>query len=149
MEVILLQDHRHLGHRGEVVSVKPGYARNFLLPEGVALEATKGNIAYFEQQRSKIDAAHGKALEEAQQMAAEINAIVIEIKKRVGERETLYGSVTSADIVEELAEKGVTVERKQLDLGSPTLKTVGEHEVKVDLHADVDAAFKVVISPAE
>jgi large subunit ribosomal protein L9 len=149
MEVILLQDHRHLGHRGEVVNVKPGYARNYLLPEGIALEASVGNIAFFEQQRKKIDAAHSKALEEAQQMAADIGAVTIEIKKRVGERETLYGSVTSADIVEALAEKGVTVEKRQLDLGAPTLKTVGEHKVAVDLHADVDASFTVVISPAE
>lgn len=149
MDVILLQDHRHLGHRGEVVKVKPGYARNYLLPEGIALEANSGNIAFFEQQRKKIDAAHSKALEEAQQMAADIGAITIEIKKRVGERETLYGSVTSADIVEALAEKGVTVEKRQLDLGSPTLKTIGEHKVAVDLHADVDASFTVVISPAE
>lgn len=149
MDVILLQDHRHLGHRGEVVKVKPGYARNFLLPQGIALEASAGNIAFFEQQRKKIDAAHTKALEEAQQMANDIGAITIEIKKRVGERETLYGSVTSADIVEALAEKGVTVEKKQLDLGAPTLKTIGEHNIAVDLHADVDASFTVLISPAE
>ena len=149
MDVILLQDHRHVGHRGEVVNVKPGYARNFLLPQGIALEANPGNIAFFQQQRNKIDAAHSKALDEAQQMATDIGAIQIEIKKRVGERDTLYGSVTANDIVDALAEKGVTVEKRQLDLGAPTLKTVGEHKVVVDLHADVDAELTVVISPAE
>ena len=149
MEVILLEDSRHLGRRGEVVDVRPGYARNFLLPKGVALEATKGNLAFFEQQREKIDAAHAKKLEEAQQMGESISEIRIEIKKRVGERETLYGSVTAMDLVEELAAKGVTVEKKQLDLGTPTLKTLGEHPVKVDLHAEVVAEFVVAIVPAE
>ncbi|MEO1366461.1 MAG: 50S ribosomal protein L9 [Acidobacteriota bacterium] len=149
MEIILLEDSRHLGRRGDVIDVRPGYARNFLLPKGIALEATAGNIAYFEQQRKKIDAVHSKKLEEAQQAAAELGAIRIEIKKRVGERETLYGSVTAADLVEELAAKGVTVEKRQLDLGSPTLKTLGEHPVKVDLHADVEASFTVAIVSAE
>ncbi len=149
MEVILLEDSRYLGKRGEVVKVKPGYARNFLFPQGVALEATKGNIAYFEQQRRKIDAAHAKRLEEAEQMAKEISEINITIKKRVGDRETLYGSVTASDIVDALAAKGVTVEKKQLDLGAPTLKTLGDHSVAVDLHADVDASVVVSIVPAE
>ncbi|MEM6797766.1 MAG: 50S ribosomal protein L9 [Acidobacteriota bacterium] len=149
MDVILLEDIRNLGHRGEVINVKPGYARNFLLPKGVALEATRGNLAYFEQQKKKIDAAHSKRLEEAQEAAERISTVRIEIKKRVGERETLYGSVTSNDLVEELAEKGITVEKKQLDLGTPTLKTLGDHTVAVDLHAEVDAAFVVSIVPAE
>ena len=149
MEVILLQDQRNLGRRGEVVKVKPGYARNFLLPQGIGLEATKGNVAYFEQQREKIDAAHTKALEEAQQIAAKISEVRLEISKRVGEHQTLYGSVTANDIVEALGEKGITVEKKQLDLGSPTLKTVGEHTVQVDVHADVDAEFVVSIVSAE
>lgn len=149
MEVILLEDSRYLGKRGEVVKVKPGYARNFLFPQGVALEATKSNLAFFEQQRRKIDAAHAKRLEEAQQMANEISKINITIKKRVGDRETLYGSVTANDIVDALAGKGVTVEKKQLDLGAPTLKTLGDHSVAVDLHADVEASIVVSIVPAE
>lgn len=149
MEVILLQDQRNLGHRGEVVDVKPGYARNFLFPQGVALEATRGNIAFFDQQKKKIDAAHAKALEEAQETAREISEIRIEIRKRVGERETLYGSVTANDLVTALAAKGVTVEKKQLDLGAPTLKTLGEHSVAVDVHPDVDASFVVTIVAAD
>lgn len=149
MEVILLEDTRHLGKRGEVVKVKPGFARNFLLPNGVALEANKGNLAYFEQQRRKIDAAHAKKLEEAQEQANAISEINITIRKRVGDRDTLYGSVTANDIVDALAERGVTVEKRQLDLGAPTLKTVGDHTVKIDLHADVDAQVVVSIAPAE
>lgn len=149
MEVILLEDTRHLGKRGDVVSVKPGFARNYLLPNGVALEATKGNLAFFEQQRRKIDAAHSKKLEEAQEMAKSISEINIVIKKRVGDRDTLYGSVTANDIVDALASRGVTVVKRQLDLGAPTLKTLGEHKVAIDLHADVDAHVMVTIAPAE
>lgn len=149
MEVILLQDQRNLGHRGEVVDVKPGYARNYLLPQGIALEATRGNIAYFQQQKKQIDAAHDKALEEAQAVADSINETVIEISKRVGEKSTLYGSVTAIDLVNALAARGIEVEKRQLDLGAPTLKTLGEHKVAVDLHADVIAEFTVNIVPAD
>ncbi|MDA8016903.1 MAG: 50S ribosomal protein L9 [Thermoanaerobaculia bacterium] len=149
MEVILLQDTRNLGKRGEVVDVKPGYARNFLLPQGVALEANQGNMAFFEQQREKIDAAHSKALEEAQEMAAKINEIRITVSKRVGESGTLYGSVTTMDVVAALAEKDVTVEKRQIDLGAISLKTLGEHPVKIDLHAEVDAEVIVEIVPAD
>ncbi|MEL7059349.1 MAG: 50S ribosomal protein L9 [Acidobacteriota bacterium] len=149
MEIILLQDLRNLGQRGEVVDVKPGYARNYLLPQGVALEATRGNLAYFEQQREKIDAAHTKARDEAEAIAAKIGETRIEIRKRVGEKSTLYGSVTALDVVHELAEHGIEVEKRQLDLGTPTLKTVGEHPVTVDLYADVVAELVVAIVPAE
>lgn len=149
MEVILLEDSRYLGKRGEVVKVKPGYARNYLLPRGIALEANKGNLAFFEQQRQKIDAAHAKRLEEAQDMAKKISEIKIVIKKRVGDRDTLYGSVTANDIVVALADKGVEVEKRQLDLGAPTLKTLGDHTVAIDLHAEVEAQVVVSIAPAE
>ena len=149
MEVILLKDQRHLGQRGEVIKVSPGYARNFLLPGGFALEATKGNIAYFAQQRKKIDAAHAKQRAEAAQVAADIAGIKIEISKRVGERETLYGSVTAMDLVEALQAKGVSVEKRQLDLGAPTLKTIGEHTVTIDLHPEVVAELTVSIVAAE
>lgn len=149
MEVILLQDTRNLGKRGEIVDVRPGYARNYLFPTGVALEATKGNIAFFEQQREKIDVAHAQALEEAQELAAKINEIRITVSKRVGESGTLYGSVTTMDIVKALARRDVEVEKRQIDLGAPSLKTLGEHTVRIDLHADVDAEIVVEIVPAE
>lgn len=149
MEIILLQDTRNLGKRGDVVDVKPGYARNYLLPQGVALEANKGNIAFFEQQREKIDAAHTKALEEAQEQAAKINEIRITVSKRVGESGTLYGSVTTMDVVAALAARDVTVEKRQIDLGAISLKTLGEHTIKIDIHAEVDAEMVVEIVPAD
>lgn len=150
MEVILLQDVRSLGKRGQVVKVRPGYARNYLLPQRSALLATSGNIAYFEQQKKKIEAAHAKNHAEAVEFANKIAETTIVMKKRVGDRDTLYGSVTVADIVEALGHKGIVVDKRMLDLGGPpTLKKVGDHKVKVDLHTDVTAEFTVSIVPAD
>lgn len=148
MEVILLQDIRSVGTRGETIKVKPGFARNYLLPQGMALEATTGNRAFFEQQRKKIDARHTKERNDALEVAAQLAEVKITIAKRVGEHDTLYGSVTAADIIERLAEKGIEVDRRRLDLGeTPTLKTVGDHKVAIDLHPDVVAEVTVSIVP--
>lgn len=151
MEVILLEDHRHLGKRGEVVKVKPGYARNFLIPQGAALEANKANRAFFDQQRKKIDARHAAERAEAMEMAAAIANLKIEIAKRVGEAGTLYGSVTNVEIAQRLEAKGVTVDRRRIDLGaySHGLKTVGDHTVTIDLHPEVIAELVVTVVPAE
>lgn len=147
MELILLEDVRHLGRRGEVVKVKPGYGRNYLIPRGAALVANKANKAFFEQQRTKIDARHAKEREEALAMAAAINEIKLKIAKRVGEKEALYGSVTSAEIADLLGEKGITVEKRDLDLGVPVIKRIGDYTVSVDLHMDVVAEFTVSVVP--
>ncbi len=106
MRVILLQDVRHQGKRGDVIDVKPGYARNYLLPQGVALEASEGNLKYFEQLRKKLDAKHLKARSEAEAAAESINGRVVTIRKRVDELGHLYGSVTATEV----AELTVTVE---------------------------------------
>src|ERR1044071_5844929 len=102
MKVILLSDQRHLGTRGSVVDVKPGHARNYLLPQGIALEATNANIKLFEQQRAKIDARHAQERSAAQAVADRLGGLKLTIPKRVGETETLYGSVTAGDIAEAL-----------------------------------------------
>ncbi len=150
MEIILLEDVRNLGHRGEVVKVKPGFARNYLLPKGSALEATRANRAFFDQQRKKIDARHSKLRSEAAEIAAEIAAKSVKIAKRVGEKETLYGSVTAADIAEQLERKGVTVEKRRIDLGGVTgLKSIGDHTVTIDLHPEVVAELVVSVVPEE
>ena len=150
MDVILLRDIRQLGERGQVVRVKPGYARNYLLPKGYGLEATVGNRAYFEQQKKKIDARHASDRSDAMAIAGEIGEIRISIAKRVGERDTLYGSVTSAEIAEELRRKGVTVDKRRIDLGGiPGLKTLGEHTIKVDLHPEVIAELNVTVVAQE
>ena len=150
MDIILLQDVRRLGKRGEVVKVKSGYARNYLLPQGFALEQTPGNLAYFEQQRKKIDARHQRERAEAAEIAAEIAALRISIAKRVGEKETLYGSVTVAEIAERLERKGITVDKRRIDLGGVLgLKTLGEHTVSIDLHPEVIAELVVSVVPEE
>ena len=150
MEIILLEDVRRLGQRGGIVNVKPGYARNFLIPKGSALEATRANRAFFEQKRKKIDAKHTKKREEAAAVAAAIAELSIKIAKRVGEKETLYGSVTSAEIGELLERKGVSGDRRRIDLGGvPGVKSLGEHRVTIDLHPEVVAELTVTIVPEE
>jgi len=144
VKVILLNDQRHLGKRGEIVDVKPGYGRNFLLPQGLAMQATQGNIKLFEQQRAKIDARHAKERDAAQEIANKMAGLRLEIPKRVGETDTLYGSVTAGDVAEALEKKGFTVDRRRLDLEGG-IKTLGDHPVRVELHPDVVAEVTVAV----
>ncbi|HVT59805.1 MAG TPA: 50S ribosomal protein L9 [Thermoanaerobaculia bacterium] len=148
MKVILLNDQRHLGKRGQVVEVKPGYGRNFLLPQGLALEATHANVKYFEQQRAKIDARHAQEREAAAEIAARLTAVELSVSKRVGETDTLYGSVTAGDVAELLEAKGFTVDRRRIDLAGG-IKTLGEHKVRVELHPEVIAELVVTVVKAE
>lgn len=148
MRIILLSDQRALGRRGEEVEVKPGFARNYLLPQGLALEANKANRAYFEQHRAKIDARHAREREAAAEIAATIAGITLTIAKRVGETGTLYGSVTTSAIAEALEAKGVTIDRRRIDLEGG-IKTAGEHKVAIDLHPEVIAELAVNVVSAE
>ncbi len=144
MKVILLSDQRHLGKRGEQVDVKPGHGRNYLLPQGLALEATTANIAYFEQQRSKIDAHHAQERAAAEAIAARMAGLHLEIPKRVGETDTLYGSVTAADLASLLEGKGFEVDRRRIDLEGG-IKSLGEHKVRIELHPEVVAEVTVTV----
>lgn len=148
MQVILLSDQRNLGRRGEVVKVKPGYGRNYLLPQGLALEATPANLKYFGEQRKKIDIKHSKERDAAAEIAAQLASIHLTITKKVGETQTLYGSVTATEIAEALAEKGVTVDRRRLDLGGG-IKLLGDHKVTIDLHPEVLAEITVSVVAEE
>jgi large subunit ribosomal protein L9 len=148
MEVILLKDSRSLGKRGEVVQVKPGYARNYLLPQGLALEATAGNMKVFEQKRTRLEAEAAKDVEGAQVMAAAIEGTRIVIHKRASDAETLYGSVTATEIAEALDAKGVEVDRRRIDLEGG-IKTIGDHHVLVHLHPEVSAELVVTVLPEE
>ena len=148
MKIILLTDQRNLGKRGETVQVKPGYGRNFLLPQGIALEATPSNVKLFEQQRKKIDARLAKEKEVAQEYANRLAGIQVTIPKRVGETGTLYGSVTAGDVAEALEAKGVTVDRRRIDLEGG-IKTLGDHPVRVDLHSDVRPEITVSVVAEE
>lgn len=144
MKVILLSDLTRAGKRGQEVEVKPGYARNYLIPHGMAVESTDGNRKWFEHQRKKIDARADKEREEAAAVAAELSGVRVEIPKRVGETETLYGSVTATDVAEALEAQGVVVDRRKLDLGGG-IKTLGEHPVIVALHPEVTAEVTVIV----
>jgi large subunit ribosomal protein L9 len=150
MQIILMEDVRNLGKRGQTVKVKPGYARNYLLPKGAALEATRANRAFFEQKKKKIDATHAKKRDAALEVASALAGVNVTIPKRVGESETLYGSVTAAEIVEFLERKGVTIDKRRLDFGTPHgIKTLGEHTVTVDLHPEVKTEIVVTVVPEQ
>ena len=148
MRVILMQDVLHTGKRGEVVDVKPGHARNYLIPQGLALQATPGNFKYFDQQRGKIDARHTKEREAAAQVAADMAGIRLTIAKRVGESETLYGSVTATEVAEGLENKGVSIDRRRIDLEGG-IKTLGDHQVRIELHPEVVAEVTVTVIAEE
>jgi large subunit ribosomal protein L9 len=148
LRVILLSDQRHLGKRGEVVEVKPGFGRNYLVPQGMALEASHANIKYFEQQRTKIDAQHAKERDAAAEIAAKLSGLRLEIPKRVGDTGTLYGSVTAGDVAELLEKKGFTIDRRRIDLEGG-IKALGDHSVRVELHPEVVAEVTVSVVAAE
>lgn len=148
MKVILLDDLRHSGKRGQVVEVKAGFARNYLLPQGLALPATEGNLKVVQQQRKKIDARVAQEREAALRVAGELTGVKVTIAKRVGETQTLYGSVTAGDIAEALAAKGIEVDRRRIDLEGG-IKTLGDHPVRIELHADVVAEVTVAVVPEE
>ncbi|MGD8862361.1 MAG: 50S ribosomal protein L9 [Myxococcales bacterium] len=147
VQVILRQDVDKLGDAGEVVRVRPGYARNFLLPRGMAVLATSGNMKQVEHERRIAQLKTDKLRKIAQGAAAQIEGLTIEIAMRVGEGEKLYGSVTSRDIADALSERGIEVDRKRLALDE-TIKTAGPHDVMLKLGHDVTARFKVVVVPA-
>ena len=144
MKVILLSDLHHVGHRGDVITAKPGYARNYLIPEGLAVQATHGNVKWFEAQRKKIDERSAHERQSATEVAMRLDGTEISVRKRAGESQTLYGSVTATEIATALAEKGFEVDRRRIDLEGG-IKTLGDHEVRIRLHSDVVAAVKVTV----
>jgi large subunit ribosomal protein L9 len=144
MEVILREHVEHLGNRGEVVKVADGYARNYLLPRKLALLVTEGNKQQIAREKVKFDAKEAEERKIAEAMAERIAAVEIEIARKVGETQALYGSVTSGDIAEALAAKGFDVDRRKLQLAEP-IKHLGEVQVPVKLHRDVTAQVKVKV----
>jgi large subunit ribosomal protein L9 len=144
MEVILKQDVDNLGLRGEVVKVAPGYARNFLLPKKLAMEATAANKAVIEQM--KASAARRSATEKAlaEELVAKLAPVELTFTRKSGESGHLFGSVTSADVAAELAAAGFEIDRKKIQLSEP-LKTVGETTVAIKLHREVTAQIKVKV----
>jgi large subunit ribosomal protein L9 len=142
MEVILREHVDNLGRRGEIVKVADGYARNFLLPRKLALLATDGNKKQIERERVKFDLKELEEQKVAEAVVARLAGVEVEIARKVGETEALYGSVTSADIAEALAAKGFELDRRKLHLPEP-IKKLGEYEVPLKLHREVTTKVKV------
>ncbi len=136
MDVILLERIEKLGQMGDLVAVKPGFARNYLLPRKKALRATEANRAVFDQQRAQLEAENLKHREEAERVARDMDGMTVIIVRQASDSDQLYGSVTPRDIASGITEAGVTADRRQIKLDQP-IKTVGMHPVRVDLHPEV------------
>jgi large subunit ribosomal protein L9 len=145
MEVILREHVDNLGRRGEIVKVADGYARNYLLPRKLALVATEGNKQRVERERAKFDAHEAEERKVAEAIATRLSGIELEIARKVGETEALYGSVTTSDVAQALAEQGFEVDRRKIQLQEP-IKRLGTFEIPVRLHRDVTATVKVTVA---
>jgi large subunit ribosomal protein L9 len=145
MQVILLEKIHNLGQLGEVVKVKEGFARNYLIPHGKARRATPENIAEFEKRRVELEAGQAKALGEATERAAKIDGLMIQITQKAGVDGRLFGSVTNYDIAEALKTLGHIVSKSMIRLPNGPLKQVGDHSIVIDLHADVTARITVSV----
>lgn len=148
MKIILLEKNRHLGNIGDVVDVKSGFGRNFLIPQGKAASATKLNVARFEAQRAELERVAAEVLAFAQQRANQLIDQVITIVAKVGEEGRLFGSVGTADIATALTDFGVKVERSEVRLPNGVIRLTGEHAVDLHLHHDVTTTVKIVIVAA-
>jgi large subunit ribosomal protein L9 len=147
MKVILADDVRGLGHRGDTVSVKPGYARNFLLPQGFAYEATDANVRRLSEEKKKYDEKMLGQKAVAAEAASKVEGITVTISKKAGEEGHLYGSVTATEIADALAARDIAVDRRRIELAEP-IRRLGAHTVHVRLHRDVVATLTVDVQPA-
>ena len=142
MEIILRQAIENLGSPGDVVKVKPGYARNYLLPHGLAYEATPGNLKRIQQERDRLDAAENARRSAASSIAERLEQVSLTFSARVGDEGKLFGSVTSGDIQQQLEAQGFHLEKRQVDLHEP-IKALGVYRVPIRLHADVRPEVRV------
>ena len=144
MKLILREDVENLGRGGDVVDVKPGYGRNFLLPRGLAVVANPKNLREIEHQKAVASAKAAKLKASAEAVAKRLAETPITLKRKAGEQEKLFGSVTALDVAEALAARGLQIDRRSIDLAEP-IKTVGDFEVGVKLHHDVVGKVKVKV----
>jgi len=148
VQVILSEDVHALGDAGDIVSVKPGYARNYLVPQGKALPATAERVHQVEHQQRVISEKRAKELKDLESVKVKLDAIQLEIEAQAGDEGKLFGSVTAQNLADLLSEKGLAVDRRKIVLAEP-IKTVGEHTVAIRLRSDVVAEFKVSVKAAE
>jgi large subunit ribosomal protein L9 len=148
MQVILLERIGKLGQMGDVVTVKDGYARNFLLPQGKALRATEANRARFDRERAQLEARNLELKSEAEKVAEKLDGQIFVIIRQAGETGQLYGSVASRDIAQQVSEGGFSVERRQVLLDRP-IKSLGVHEVRISLHPEVEPQVRINVARTE
>jgi len=148
MQVILKEDVHNLGKAGELVKVKPGFGRNFLIPQGKAVVATASNVKQIEHEKKLIAAKQAQLSKDAQAMSDRLASIEVQIERQVGEEDKLFGSVTSRDIESALKDKGVTIDHKKVHMPEP-IKTIGYHTVEIKLGTGVTGKIKVVVVPKQ
>lgn len=148
MEVILLERIEKLGQMGDVVKVKTGFARNFLLPQKKALRANKDNLAFFEKQRGQLEAMNLKRRDEAQAVAVKMDGLKVLMVRQAGESGQLYGSVSGRDVADAVKASGYTVERSQVNLDNP-IKTLGSYPVRLSLHPEVFVTVTVTVARSQ
>jgi large subunit ribosomal protein L9 len=144
MEIILQEDVEKLGHRGDVVTVKPGYARNFLLPKKLAVEATPGNMKALERIRAALAKKTATELDAAKKQAELLVGATVKFARKTGENDQMFGSVTTSDVADGLKAQGFGIDKRQVQLAEP-LKTLGEFPVTIKVFRDVTAEIKVLI----
>lgn len=144
MKIILREDVENLGKGGELVEVRAGYGRNFLIPRGLAVLANAKNVRDLEHQRKVAEAKAAKLKQSAEALAKRLSETPVTLKRKVGEQDKLYGSVTALDVAEALAARGLQLDRRAIDLAEP-IKTVGDHDVSVKLHREVVGKVKVTV----
>ena len=147
MNILLLERIKGLGDLGDEVSVRPGYARNFLLPKGKALRATDANRERFVAEREQLEAAAIEKLQGAEKRAAQLDDLTISILARVAEGDRLYGSVGALEIARTLTELGIDTHRNEVQLPTGALREIGEYEIEVQVHADIKRTITVLIQP--
>lgn len=148
MQVILKEDVHNLGKAGELVKVKPGFGRNFLIPQGKAIVATAANVKQIEHEKKIIAAKQAQLGKDAQAMADRLASVEVQIERQVGEEDKLFGSVTSRDIESALKDKGVTIDHRKVHMPEP-IKTIGYHTVEIKLGTGVTGKIKVVVVPKQ
>jgi large subunit ribosomal protein L9 len=148
MQVILKEDVHNLGKAGELVKVKPGFGRNYLIPQGKAMVATAANVKQIEHEKKIIAAKQVQLGKDAQAIADKLASVEVQIERQVGEEDKLFGSVTSRDIAEALKDKGVTVDHKKIHMPEP-IKTIGYHTIEIRLGTGITGKIKVVVVPKQ
>lgn len=148
MKIILMQDFESLGFEGDIVDVAMGYARNYLIPKGVAIEANKPNLKAMEMRKEKTMAKHMKDKETAERAKEKVSQVTVTIRRKASEEDKLYGSVTSRDIAQGLEKEGIIVDRRKIIIDE-AIRTLGEFEVAIKLHPEVIAKIKVIVEREE